>query len=92
MENVTKREKVIKGLECCGDQMKCSECPFDTNIGNCFSFMKADALELLKNEPCFAKRRLIAHTMFWCCPLCGTGITEGDMFCRMCGKAVKWDD
>lgn len=79
------REHVIQALE--------EAIPFidSRGYGGTANIMQ-DALELLKNEPCFAKRRLMGHMIFWCCPLCGTGITEGDMFCRMCGQAVKWYD
>lgn len=29
---------------------------------------------------------------YWHCGHCGVIITHGDKYCRMCGKAVKWDD
>lgn len=44
------REKVIKGLECCGDTMNCNECPYDSEMGGCFRNLKADALNLLKEQ------------------------------------------
>lgn len=51
------------------------------------------AIALLKEqEPAHIQRREFAHMWFWCCGSCGVAITEGDKFCRMCGKAVKWDD
>lgn len=28
---------------------------------------------------------------FWRCGACGVVITEGDKFCRMCRRAVKWE-
>lgn len=50
------------------------------------------ALELLKEqEPVHARRREFAHMWFWTCGSCGVAITEGDRFCRMCGKEMKWD-
>lgn len=31
------------------------------------------------------------HLAFFVCGACGTVITDGDRFCRMCGKKVKWE-
>ena len=45
------REKVIKGLKCCGAIMHCNECPYDSEIGGCFTNLKADALNLLDEAP-----------------------------------------
>lgn len=36
-------------------------------------------------------QREIMHMLFWCCGSCGVAITEGDKFCRNCGKKVKWN-
>lgn len=36
-------------------------------------------------------QREVMHMLFWCCGSCGVAITEGDKFCRMCGKQVKWE-
>ena len=36
-------------------------------------------------------QREIANMWFWCCGSCGVAITEGDKFCRNCGKGLKWD-
>jgi len=50
------------------------------------------ALALLKEqEPTQVIQRKAMHMLFWCCGSCGVAITEGDKFCRMCGKAVKWE-
>ena len=43
-------------------------------------------------KPVQAIQREIMHMLFWCCGSCGVAITEGDKFCRNCGKAVKWND
>ena len=37
-------------------------------------------------------QREVAHLLFWCCGSCGVAITDGDRFCRMCGKPVKWNE
>lgn len=98
MENVTKREKAIKGLECCGDQMKCDDCPYDPDIGQCFSRMKADALELLKlQEPKPVKITKNAYNYeFYYCPNCDRSFYDTyykrPLFCDKCGQAVKWDE
>lgn len=49
-----KREKVIKGLECCAECGKCkSECPYDgknNSMYGCTTRLAKDALELLKTQ------------------------------------------
>ena len=46
-----KFNKVIKGLECCIYEMKCSsKCPYKVDTSNCRSNMEADALALLKAQ------------------------------------------
>ncbi len=48
---MTDKEKVIRGLECCGYSTfmdKCQECPYDGK--DCFKRLKADALALLKAQ------------------------------------------
>ena len=37
-------------------------------------------------------QREVMNMLVWCCGSCGTAITDGDKFCRMCGMKVKWDD
>ena len=36
-------------------------------------------------------QREVMHMLVWCCGSCGVAITDGDKFCRMCGKIVKWE-
>lgn len=44
-------EKVIKGLEHCGQPTECDGCPYDTGMaGGCFTRLKMDALALLKAQ------------------------------------------
>ena len=48
---MTDREKVIKGLECCGYSHfmdKCQDCPYDGK--DCFKRLKDDAIALLKAQ------------------------------------------
>ena len=35
-------------------------------------------------------QREIMNMLVWCCGSCGVAITDGDKFCRMCGKKLKW--
>ena len=50
-----------------------------------------DGYALMKEqEPVHVQKRELAHMWFWCCGSCGVAITEGDKFCRNCGKAMKW--
>ena len=50
---MTKREKVIKGLECCTTRKGCYDCPY-TDTGkattDCKLISTKDALELLKEQ------------------------------------------
>ena len=94
------REKVIKGLECCGYSKfmnKCQECPYDG--GDCFKRLINDALALLKaQEPV---KPTLARGWYWCggigCRNSLTSALENDIpalkpnYCERCGRAVKWD-
>lgn len=78
------REHVIQGLE--------EAIPIMENRGyGDVAHIIYDALELLKQEPVIVRQREMMHMLFWCCGSCGVPITEGDKFCRMCGRAVKWE-
>ena len=46
---------------------------------------------LEKQNPVQSIQRESVSMLFWCCGSCGVAITEGDRFCRMCGRKVKWD-
>ena len=53
---------------------------------------KENALSLLKaQDAVLVIQREVANMLFWCCGSCGVAITEGDRFCRICGRAVKWE-
>lgn len=47
---MTELEKVIKGLEHCGRPTECNGCPYDSEMGGCFTNLKRDALKLLKEH------------------------------------------
>ena len=98
MTDEEKREKVIRGLECCakGSLSNCEECPY-TGIG-CSEHLCADALALLKEqdegiEPEISRKSVTETTvsLWYKCGACGGAIEQGDdEFCRHCGKKVKW--
>jgi rubrerythrin len=51
-----------------------------------------DAIALLEEQEAVPViQREIMHMLFWCCGSCGVVITDGDKFCRNCGKALKWE-
>ena len=85
------REKVIKGLEFCS---KCcsQNCPyFESDM--CIALLANDTLAMLKEQEAVPPiQREVMNLLVWCCGSCGVAITDGDKFCRMCGREVKWDD
>ena len=99
---MTDREKVIKGLECCGATMNCNECPYDSEMGGCFRNLKADALKLLKEQepvpPRKAKRYIeysdtaVTFPDTYDCGKCGEELPNNAKYCPGCGRTVKWDD
>ena len=51
-----------------------------------------DVLVVMKErEAVPVVQREIMHMLVWCCGSCGVAITDGDKFCRMCGRQVKWE-
>lgn len=96
-------EKIIKGLTECvaaGLEKACpGKCPYflqcfpDVGLATPFMSLMADALSLLKEQEAVPViQREVMHMLVWCCGSCGVAITDGDKFCWMCGKKVKWDD
>ena len=93
------REKVIKGLKCCFQNANCDGCPYEiecrkislkTPETHCP--ILDDILALLKEQEAVPViQREFMHMLVWCCGSCGKPITDGDKFCRMCGKKVKWN-
>jgi hypothetical protein len=95
------REKVIKGLECCGYSRfmdKCQECPYDGK--DCFRRLKEDALALLQaQEPV----EPVMDIDTWKCGKCGHTLEHQELlgdnvlfheqynYCPECGRAVKWE-
>ena len=91
-------EKIIKGLETCIDivpgKYTCNECPYEIDGNCCEIHLAKDALTMLKEkqEAVHVTQRKVMHMLVWCCGSCGVTITDGDKFCRMCGKPVKWNE
>lgn len=95
MTEQEKREKVIKGLECCKIPFtKCYNggCPYFENDG-CKARLKSDALALLKaQEP--VKPNEIWHgnvLIHYQCPSCTSVLCAIDKYCSQCGRPVKWE-
>ena len=97
-----KREKVIKGLECCVDEIGISHagCPYYTdgnkNCGGGEPFptpLLRDALELLKaQEPVPAENEhMEMGLLFSECGYCYNAIRRPWRFCPFCGRPVKWE-
>lgn len=106
MTEQEKREKVIKGLECCleirnicWDNPKCpyNDCEDRVCGDGCMSFMMRDALALLKaREPMVPTMGCTVgyegqDSWWYQCGKCETPIDVDDKYCRNCGQAVKWD-
>ena len=93
MESSIDREKVIKGLEHCANEADCRGCVYQEQMkgrSDGCDCMR-EVLTLLKEQEAVQViQRELMHMLFWCCGSCGTAITNGDKFCRNCGKAVKW--
>lgn len=47
---------------------------------------------LKEHEAVPVVQREVMHLLVWCCGSCGTPITYGDKFCRMCGHAISWEE
>lgn len=49
------------------------------------------AIDLLKEQEAVpVVQREVMHMLVWCCGSCGVAVTDGDKFCRNCGKKMKW--
>jgi hypothetical protein len=91
------REKVIKGLECCvNDLGECDFCPYDEGRGKlaCGKNLYSDAIALLKaQEPVKPIPGLWDRDIqLFICGECGGEIGAGGIakYCFHCGRAVKW--
>lgn len=73
------------------------DCLAASKLENMWVFVRkdivGDAIALLKEQEAVPVIQCeIAHMLFWCCGSCGVAITDGDKFCRNCGRKVKWND
>ena len=81
------RENVVKALE---DSYRYS------NVEERYTLVPQEVvlrtIDLLKEQEAVpVTQREVMHMLVWCCGSCGVAITDGDKFCRMCGKPVKWN-
>lgn len=94
------REKVMRGLENCGDpNQMCEECPYFEHR-SCSDLLCCDALALLKEQeqkyvPSIGGARefgTVSSHWYKCgYPECGFPIDRGDIYCRHCGKPIGWE-
>ena len=93
------REKVIECADKCTSPVHesedCNECPYHLNhegFYSCIECLMRDTVALLKEQEAVPViQREVMHMLVWCCGSCGVAITDGDKFCRNCGKAVNWE-
>lgn len=76
--------------------MDCARCPYDGEDNGCFTILKGDALELLKEREAVKPKEVNMYpTGQYACGFCGH-ISVGSKdyhakYCPECGKAVKWE-
>ena len=81
---------------------KCSECRFETQYEFCKAMPdnfcgytkdegKPEWCPLKEQEAVPVIQREIMHMLVWCCGSCGVAITDGDKFCRNCGRKMNWN-
>ena len=96
---MTDREKVIKGLEHCGQPTECDGCPYDSEVGGCFTKLKEDALELLKEQEAIEPKEIVnehfpigdyRRTIAWLCGKCGKAHGQSKC-CRSCAEGGLCD-
>jgi rubrerythrin len=54
-------------------------------------FFEAQDKQLKEQEAVPVIQREVMHMLVWCCGSCGAAITDGDKYCRMCGKELRWN-
>lgn len=98
MTDAEKREKVIRGLECCTKD-ECECCPYENvcfgdDEVEIFDTLARDALALLKAQDAqlvIVSRDYIEGTVFRC-PKCKEAVHKyNGNYCPHCGQAVKWE-
>lgn len=88
---MTEREKVIYGLEIQLEDMQ-KYADNDQPLTTTQEQAKEIIALLKEKEEVPVKQCEIMHMVFWRCGSCGAAITDGDKFCRICGRPVKWDN
>ena len=86
------KRKVLEGLEHCSGN-GCRGCPYHNHESAhpCLFDCMRDAIVLLKEkEPKAAKTGSVGGFSCFVCGDCGVAITEGDRYCRYCGRKVRW--
>lgn len=96
MTEQEKREKVIRGLECClpPHDPDCDLCPYDSIDLRCRAKLHEDVMVLLKAQepkPVYVTVE-INHRKIGECPNCRSFINSEyyPNYCGNCGQVVKW--
>ena len=89
------REKVIKGLEECVGNGKCTKCQYgkEKQTLSCKKLL-VDSLALLKEQEAVKPEREHSGSgvTWWnVCGNCKTAINPNDKFCHECGRPVLWE-
>lgn len=93
---MTKREKIINGLECCNND-DCDNCSYfrscnEDDLGTCRATLYRDILVILKaQEPVEPKWRK-GYAYCGQCEYKLHWIVDLNNFCPNCGRAVKWNE
>ena len=95
----------MKGISCCGDcgyynwkKHKCTRCESKEPDPRTHFFNDCPLTDPVEVEPPIAPQirsseEYDGHGSWWyVCGACQQPIDKGDVYCRWCGKKVKWDD
>lgn len=81
------REKVISQVE---EEVRLGKHWDESDRTIDMALLENVLLLLKEQEPVPVTQREVMHMLVWCCGSCGVAITDGDKFCRMCGRRMKW--
>lgn len=88
------KQKVLKGLECCGGRVSCISCPYN-GMDDCLDVLKRSAMELLKEQEAVEPEVEVMNEIdrLYRCPKCHKCFFyEKQKYCDQCGQAVTWND
>ena len=86
--NVDKVISILEGYRQCGFGDKDDSC----TVADILELLKTQIVALKKQEPIYPERSGKGTYWYYCCKACGQPLDPGDLHCRKCGQAVKWND